>query len=135
MAATKSVPDALDLSAAEARAEHARLSEAILEADRLYHQEDAPEISDAEYDRLRRRLEAIETRFPDLAGTGSASTAVGAKPSEKFAKVRHAVPMLSLGNAFDDAEVVDFVARVRRFLGSRSPPSPRSTACPCRCAT
>jgi DNA ligase (NAD+) len=105
------------LTADEARAEHARLSDAILEADRLYHQEDAPEISDAEYDRLRRALEALETRFPELAGTAAASTAVGAKPSEKFAKVRHAVPMLSLANAFEEAEVAEFVARVRRFLG------------------
>ena len=117
MAVTKSEPLDLDLNAEEARAEYARLSDAILEADRLYYQEDAPEISDAEYDRLRRRLEDIEARFPDLAGTGAASTSVGAKPSEKFAKVRHAVPMLSLGNAFDDAEVAEFVARVRRFLG------------------
>ncbi|MHB2209505.1 NAD-dependent DNA ligase LigA [Methylobacterium sp. CM6257] len=117
MAAVKTDTPDRDLTAEEARAEHARLSEAILEADRLYYQEDAPEISDAEYDRLRRRLENIEGRFPDLAGTGAASTSVGAKPSEKFAKVRHAVPMLSLGNAFDDAEVADFVARVRRFLG------------------
>jgi DNA ligase (NAD+) len=117
MAAATFDPPDLDLTAEEARAEHARLSDAILEADRLYHQEDAPEISDAEYDRLRRRLEAIEARFPDLAGTGGASVSVGAKPSDKFAKVRHAVPMLSLGNAFDDAEVAEFVARVRRFLG------------------
>ncbi|CAA2155094.1 DNA ligase [Methylobacterium brachiatum] len=107
----------LDLTAEEARSEHARVSDAILEADRLYYQEDAPEISDAEYDRLRRRLEEIETRFPDLAGTGAASTSVGAKASEKFAKVRHAVPMLSLGNAFNAEEVAEFVARVRRFLG------------------
>ncbi|XYD07825.1 NAD-dependent DNA ligase LigA [Methylobacterium sp. NMS12] len=117
MAVTKSEPLDLDLTAEEARTEYARLSDAILEADRLYYQEDAPEISDAEYDRLRRRLEDIEARFPDLAGTGAASTSVGAKASEKFAKVRHAVPMLSLGNAFDDAEVAEFVARVRRFLG------------------
>ncbi|MCJ2141376.1 NAD-dependent DNA ligase LigA [Methylobacterium sp. E-066] len=117
MPAAKSDTPELDLTAEEARTEHARLSEAIHEADRLYHQEDAPEISDAEYDRLRRRLEAIETRFPDLAGTGAVSASVGAKPSEKFAKVRHAVPMLSLGNAFDPEEVSEFVARVRRFLG------------------
>ncbi|WP_267354409.1 MULTISPECIES: NAD-dependent DNA ligase LigA [unclassified Methylobacterium] len=117
MAAAKTDTPDLDLTAEEARAEHARVSEAILEADRLYYQEDAPEMSDADYDRLRRRLETLETGFPDLAGTGAASTSVGAKPSEKFAKVRHAVPMLSLGNAFDDAEVAEFVARVRRFLG------------------
>ena len=103
-------------TADEARDEHARLSAEIAEADRLYHQEDAPEISDAEYDRLRRRLETIEAAFPDLAGTGAASASVGAKPSEKFAKVRHAVPMLSLGNAFAPEEVAEFVARVRRFL-------------------
>ena len=111
-AQTQTVP----MTADEARAEHADLSERIAEADRLYHQEDAPEISDADYDRLRRRLETIEATFPELAGTGAASASVGAKPSEKFAKVRHAVPMLSLGNAFADEEVADFVARVRRFL-------------------
>ena len=111
------LPDPIDaMSAEEARAEHSALSEQIAEADRLYHGEDAPEITDAEYDALRRRLETIETRFPDLAGTGQASASVGAKASEKFAKVRHAVPMLSLGNAFADEEVHDFVGRVRRFL-------------------
>ncbi len=106
----------MDLTPEGARAAHAALSEAIAEADRLYHQEDAPEISDAAYDALRRRLEDLETRFPDLAGTGAASASVGAKPSEKFAKVRHPVPMLSLGNAFSEDEVAEFVARVRRFL-------------------
>ncbi|WP_026175641.1 NAD-dependent DNA ligase LigA [Methylobacterium sp. 88A] len=111
------LPDPIDaMSAEEARAEHAALSEQIAEADRLYHGEDAPEITDAEYDALRRRLETIETRFSDLVGTGQASATVGAKASEKFAKVRHAMPMLSLGNAFADEEVHDFVARVRRFL-------------------
>lgn len=114
MAAAQSEPSRM--TAEEARAAHADLSERIAEADRLYHQEDAPEISDAEYDQLRRRLEIIEAAFPELAGTGAASISVGAKPSEKFAKVRHAVPMLSLGNAFADEEVADFVARVRRFL-------------------
>ncbi|MBE7202373.1 MAG: NAD-dependent DNA ligase LigA, partial [Parafilimonas terrae] len=109
-------PDLSPMTADEARDEHARLSAEIAEADRLYHQEDAPEISDAEYDRLRRRLETIEAAFPELAGTGAASASVGAKPSEKFAKVRHAVPMLSLGNAFAPEEVAEFVARVRRFL-------------------
>ena len=109
--------DSLDaLTPDLARAEHEDLSARIAEADRLYHQEDAPEITDAEYDALRRRLETIEARFPDLAGTGAASASVGAKPSEKFAKVRHPVPMLSLGNAFADEEVAEFVARVRRFL-------------------
>ena len=88
-----------------ARARHAALSEEIAEADRLYHGEDAPAITDAAYDALRRELEGIEARFPELAGTGRASASVGAKPSGRFEKVRHAVPMLSLGNAFDDAEV------------------------------
>ena len=106
--------DALTEEAARAR--HAALSEEIAEADRLYHGEDAPEITDAEYDALRRELELIEARFPALAGTGRASVSVGAKPSSRFEKVRHAVPMLSLGNAFADEEVEEFVARVRRFL-------------------
>jgi len=117
MPASKPSPDSLDDRDAEgARGEHAALSEKIAEADRLYHELDAPEITDAEYDALRRRLETIEATFPELAGTGAASASVGAKPSDKFAKVRHAVPMLSLGNAFADAEVEEFVARVRRFL-------------------
>ncbi|MBX9933324.1 MAG: NAD-dependent DNA ligase LigA [Methylobacterium sp.] len=104
------------LTAEAARTEHEALSAEIAEADRLYHGEDAPILTDAEYDALRRRLERIEAAFPDLVGTGAASAAVGAKPSEKFAKVRHAVPMLSLSNAFADEEVEEFVARVRRFL-------------------
>ena len=110
------------LTADAARARHAALSAEIAEADRLYHQEDAPEISDAAYDALRRELETLEAQVPELAGTGLASTAVGAKPSEKFAKVRHAVPMLSLGNAFADEEVEEFVARVRRFLNRPEAP-------------
>ena len=99
----------------DARAEHARLDAEIATHDIRYHQKDAPTISDADYDALRRRLEEIETAFPELAG--AASERVGAAPSEKFAKVRHVVPMLSLGNVFSDEEVVDFVGRVRRFLG------------------
>ncbi|KMO15831.1 NAD-dependent DNA ligase LigA [Methylobacterium platani] len=106
-----------DLDPKSAQSLHAALSAEIAEHDRRYHGEDAPTISDAEYDALRRRLEAIEARFPDLAGTGEASASVGAKASDKFAKVRHAVPMLSLGNAFSDEEIGDFVERVRRFLG------------------
>ncbi|KMO38203.1 NAD-dependent DNA ligase LigA [Methylobacterium aquaticum] len=106
-----------DLDPTSAQSLHAALSAEIAEHDRRYHGEDAPTISDAEYDALRRRLEAIEARFPDLAGTGEASASVGAKASDKFAKVRHAMPMLSLGNAFSDEEIGDFVERVRRFLG------------------
>src|SRR5271167_4832444 len=104
-------------SLAMARAEHARLGAEIAEHDRRYHGEDAPTISDAEYDELRRRYTALEAAFPELADAESANRKVGAPPSEKFAKVRHAVPMLSLGNIFADEEVEDFCARVRRFLG------------------
>ena len=99
------------------RSAHARLSAEIAEHDRRYHAEDAPTISDADYDALRRRLEALEAAHPELAAPGSPSRSVGAAPSEKFAKVKHAVPMLSLGNVFDDAEAAEFAARVRRFLG------------------
>jgi len=103
----------------EARAEHARLHKEIAAHDRRYYQEDAPTISDAEYDALRLRYEELERAFPELATAQSLTKQVGAKPSEKFAKVRHAVPMLSLGNVFSDEELEDFVARVRRFLGLR----------------
>jgi DNA ligase (NAD+) len=105
-----------DLTGAEAREELERLANEIAEHDRRYHQEDAPIISDAEYDALRRRNMAIEARFPELARADSPSLQVGAKPSGRFKKVRHTVPMLSLGNAFAEGDVVDFVARVRRFL-------------------
>jgi DNA ligase (NAD+) len=104
------------LDEAQAKGELARLSAEIAEHDRRYHQEDAPTISDADYDALRRRNEAIEARFPDLVRADSPSQRVGAQPAAKFAKVRHAVPMLSLGNAFEEAEVVEFDERVRRFL-------------------
>jgi DNA ligase (NAD+) len=111
-------PQPLDtLSLREAQAEHARLAAELAKHDIAYHQHDAPTISDADYDALRRRYEALEAQFPELAATDSALQHVGAPPAEKFAKVRHAVPMLSLGNIFSDAEVVEFVARVRRFLG------------------
>ncbi len=104
-------------SLSEARAEHTRLHEEIAAHDRRYYQEDAPAVSDAEYDALRRRYEELEKAFPELATAESLTKTVGAKPSEKFAKVKHAVPMLSLGNVFSDEEVLEFVARVRRFLG------------------
>jgi len=105
-----------DLSPSEAAAEHARLGEEIAEHDRRYYQQDAPTISDADYDALRRRYEALEARFPELATPESLTRKVGAAPAEKFAEIRHAVPMLSLGNVFSDEEVVEFAARVRRFL-------------------
>jgi DNA ligase (NAD+) len=115
MPAKTTPPDQLTLAAA--RAEHARLGAEIAEHDRRYHGEDAPIISDADYDALRRRYAALEEAFPALADAESLSRKVGAAPAEKFAKVRHAVPMLSLGNIFEDAEVEEFCARVRRFLG------------------
>jgi len=105
-----------DLTRAEAEAELARLTETIAYHDRLYYQHDAPEISDAEYDSLLQRLLAIEERFPDLVRSDSPSQRVGAPPSEAFGEVRHAVPMLSLANAFEEDDVRDFFARVRRFL-------------------
>jgi DNA ligase (NAD+) len=110
-------PKAPKLTLAKAREEHTRLQAEIAEHDRRYHGEDAPTISDAEYDALRRRYTALEGAFPQLAGADSANRKVGAAPSEKFAKVRHRVPMLSLGNIFADEEVDEFCARVRRFLG------------------
>jgi DNA ligase (NAD+) len=105
------------LTAAEAARELERLAREIAENDRLYHGEDAPAISDAAYDALRKRNLAIEARFPKLVRADSPSHRVGATASEKFAKVQHAVPMLSLDNAFADEDIADFVARVRRFLG------------------
>ncbi|MGA2792368.1 MAG: NAD-dependent DNA ligase LigA [Roseiarcus sp.] len=101
----------------DARAEHSRLGAEIAGHDKLYYGKDAPVVSDADYDALRRRYEALEQAFPSLAGAESLSRRVGSAPSEKFAKVRHAVPMLSLGNIFEEAEVTEFCARVRRFLG------------------
>ncbi|MCA0406409.1 MAG: NAD-dependent DNA ligase LigA, partial [Proteobacteria bacterium] len=98
----------------EAQIEHARLAEEIAGHDARYHGEDAPIISDAEYDALRQRLQALEAAFPNLVA--AASSSVGAAPSGRFAKVRHAVPMLSLGNVFSAEEVEDFLARIRRFL-------------------
>jgi DNA ligase (NAD+) len=104
------------LTAKEAAKELARLAAEIAGHDRRYYQEDAPVISDAEYDALRVRNAAIEARFPDLVREDSPSRRIGAAPAERFAKVRHRVPMLSLGNAFAEEDVVDFFARVRRFL-------------------
>jgi DNA ligase (NAD+) len=110
-------PKAPKLTLAQAREEHARLQVEIAEHDQRYHGQDAPIISDAEYDALRRRYTALEEQFPKLVDVDSANRKVGAAPSEKFAKVRHRVPMLSLGNIFADEEVEEFCARVRRFLG------------------
>ncbi len=104
------------LTESEAAAELARLAAEIAEHDRRYHGEDAPLISDAEYDALRRRNIALEERFPELVRADSPSRAVGYAVSEKFEKIAHKVPMLSLDNAFADQDAHDFVDRVRRFL-------------------
>ena len=100
----------------EARMEWQALADEIAQHDMLYHQKDAPSISDSDYDVLRRRFDAILAAFPELQNEATSLARVGAKPAEKFAKVRHAVPMLSLANTFSDEEVGEFVERVRRFL-------------------
>ncbi len=98
-----------------AETEHAALAAEIAMHDISYHQADAPTISDADYDALRKRLLALEAEFPDLA-QGSVSKKVGAAPLSKFGKVQHVVPMLSLSNAFADEDVHEFLGRIRRFL-------------------
>jgi len=105
-----------DLTAAQAKAELKRLAYEIALNDKRYYQEDAPKISDAAYDALRQRNAAIEKRFPHLIRSDSPSKRVGAAPTGRFKKVRHAVSMLSLDNAMAEQDVVDFVARIRRFL-------------------
>jgi len=117
-----------DLTEAEAADELARLAEEIAQHDALYYREEAPVVSDAEYDALKIRNAAIEARFPHLIRSDSPSLRVGAAPSSQFAPVRHRVPMLSLGNAFDEAEVEEFVARIRRFLRLPSEERLRFTA-------
>jgi DNA ligase (NAD+) len=112
--------DALD--AVRAAAEIDRLSALIRAADEAYYQEDAPTLSDADYDGSRRRLIALEARFPDLRRLDSPTSGVGARPSAKFEKLRHVVPMLSLDNAFSAADVEEFVGRVHRFLATNGLP-------------
>lgn len=105
-----------ELTKAQAEQELARLATEIADHDKAYYLEDQPSISDAEYDVLRQRNEAIEMRFPDLVRPDSPSESVGATPQDKFEKVIHANPMLSLGNAFGEDDLQDFCDRIRRFL-------------------
>lgn len=114
--ATKKLADVATLTKAQAKVELMRLALEIEKHNESYYTKDAPTVSDAAYDALRQRNDAIEARFPDLVSRDSPSQKVGAAPSGRFAKITHAVPMLSLGNAFTDEDVTDFVDRVRRFL-------------------
>ncbi|MDX2028464.1 MAG: NAD-dependent DNA ligase LigA [Alphaproteobacteria bacterium] len=113
---SKSATHTDDLTPIEAAAEMADLAAQITHHDRLYHQKDAPEISDAAYDALRMRYKALHEKFPHLAPKDDPEARVGAAPAAGFSKVQHSVPMLSLGNAFTDEDVEDFIARIRRFL-------------------
>jgi DNA ligase (NAD+) len=117
IAKSKKTPtDVTKLTNAQAKVELKRLSLELEGHDKRYYQDDAPSVTDAEYDALRQRFNAIEKRFPEFVTSESPSQKVGAQPSGRFAKVRHAVPMLSLDNAFAEQDVLDFVARIRRFL-------------------
>ena len=105
-----------EMTERQGRAEHKRLSEEIAHHDKLYHEQDSPEISDADYDKLRQRLKAIEARFPQLVDMFSPSQRVAPTPTTAFAKVRHARPMLSLDNAFSEEDLQAFFDRLRRAL-------------------
>jgi DNA ligase (NAD+) len=109
-----------ELTEAEAKRELARLAKEIAHHRRLYYQKDAPEISDAEFDALLQRNEAIEQRFPELKRKDSPTEKIGAEPAAGFAKVRHLEPMLSLDNAFTREDVADFLGKIRRFLGIKN---------------
>ena len=108
---------AAELTEQQAKSELARLAKEIAHHDALYYQEAAPEISDGAYDALRIRNTEIETAFPALRRSDSPSLRIGAAPATGFAKVTHSRPMLSLANAFDDADVSEFLLRINRFLG------------------
>jgi DNA ligase (NAD+) len=115
-AKAKTLPDVAGLTKAQAKVEHKRLALELEGHDRRYYQDDAPTVTDAAYDALRQRFNAIEKRFPDLVTSDSPSQKIGAAPSGRFRKVRHALPMLSLDNAFAEQDVIDFVGRIERFL-------------------
>ena len=109
-------PDVARLTKAQAKVELMRLALELEGHDKRYYQDDAPSVTDAEYDELRKRYNAIEARFPEFVSSDSPSQKVGAAPSGRFKKVRHALPMLSLDNAFAEQDVIDFVGRIERFL-------------------
>jgi DNA ligase (NAD+) len=113
---TMTDPDVTDLTEAEASAELARLAQEMAEHDRLYYLDEAPTLTDAEYDALKQRNLALEARFPHLVRPDSPSQRVGAPPSATFSPVVHGAPMLSLDNAFTNGEVEEFVGRIQRFL-------------------
>jgi DNA ligase (NAD+) len=117
MNAKEEFPELDALTADQAQEKLAELAADIERHDRAYHQNDAPEVTDAEYDRLRRLNAAIEAKYPDLVRSDSPSKKVGAAPATGFGKITHSRPMLSLDNAFNGEDVGNFVARVRRFLG------------------
>lgn len=119
-----------DLSKEEARARLARLSSLIDTANRAYHHDDSPIMSDAEFDRLRAENSAIEARFPALKRVDSPSEKIGSGPADGFGKVQHKVPMLSLANAFDAAGVSEFEGRIRQYLGMDASEALRFTAEP-----
>ncbi len=106
-----------DMSFEDAKAQHKKLSKQIRAADKAYYQNDAPDITDAQYDELRQELGKIEADHPELATTESPTQTVGAAPAKGFAKVQHAMPMLSLSNVFSEEDVSEFNAKIRRFLG------------------
>jgi DNA ligase (NAD+) len=115
-AKSRSLSDVAKLTRPQAKTEHMRLALELEGHDKRYYQEDAPSVSDAEYDALRQRFNAIEKRFPEFVSADSPSQKIGASPSGRFRKVRHALPMLSLDNAFAEEDVRDFVGRIARFL-------------------
>ncbi|HEX8570843.1 MAG TPA: NAD-dependent DNA ligase LigA, partial [Caulobacteraceae bacterium] len=112
-----------ELSEADAAEELEKLAAEIAEHDRLYYEQEAPSVSDADYDALRRRNAELEGRFPHLVRPDSPSLRVGAPVAAKFSPVEHGVPMLSIDNAFDDESVLEFEARVRRFLKLEETPA------------
>jgi DNA ligase (NAD+) len=126
----KPLTDVAKLTKAQAKVEQMRLALEIEAHNERYYQKDAPTVSDAAYDALRQRLEAIEAKYPDLVDKDSPTQKVGAAPARGFAKVQHVVPMLSLGNAFSDEDVTEFVERIRRFLKLDADEMPAITAEP-----